>query len=122
MTKDKSKQMKVFLFSYGTLQLEKVQLESFGRLLHGKKDVLPGYITAYLEIKNKMVLERSQQDRHPIAIKSDNKYDFVAGTVFEITQEELQKADNYEVVDYIRKKERLQSGIEAWVYVKNEKK
>jgi len=114
--------MKTYLFSYGTLQLEKVQLESFGRLLQGKPDKLPGYKMAYLEIKDEMVLKRSQQEKHPIAIKSENKSDFITGTVFEITNEELQKADDYEVADYIRKNEKLESGIEAWVYVQKEKK
>jgi len=30
------------LFSYGTLQLEKVQLENYGRLLKGERDKLIG--------------------------------------------------------------------------------
>lgn len=32
--------MTELLFSYGTLQLEKVQLESFGRVLKGTKDAM----------------------------------------------------------------------------------
>ncbi len=31
------------LFSYGTLQSESVQLETFGRKLEGEPDTLPGY-------------------------------------------------------------------------------
>jgi hypothetical protein len=31
------------LFSYGTLQYEAVQLDTFGRTLLGQKDVLLGY-------------------------------------------------------------------------------
>ena len=31
------------LFSYGTLQMEHVQQETFGRKLHGVKDTLAGY-------------------------------------------------------------------------------
>lgn len=31
------------LFSYGTLQLEQVQLDTFGRLLEGQADTLQGY-------------------------------------------------------------------------------
>lgn len=34
--------MKEYLFSYGTLQRDEVQLELFGRLLTGKKDPLVG--------------------------------------------------------------------------------
>ena len=32
-----------FLFSYGTLQLEAVQMANFGRLLTGQRDVLEGF-------------------------------------------------------------------------------
>lgn len=34
--------MNEYLFSYGTLQLEKVQIESFGKILKGPKDTLQG--------------------------------------------------------------------------------
>lgn len=36
-----SESRNILLFSYGTLQLEEVQLESFGRLPHRKPDRLP---------------------------------------------------------------------------------
>jgi hypothetical protein len=38
------------LFSYGTLQLEAVQMATFGRRLAGTPDVLPGFVTTLLEI------------------------------------------------------------------------
>ncbi len=41
----------------------------------------------------------------------------VAGTVFEITDEELASADRYEVADYKRVAATLASGRQAWVYV-----
>jgi gamma-glutamylcyclotransferase (GGCT)/AIG2-like uncharacterized protein YtfP len=44
--------------------------------------------------------------------------DRVAGTVFEITAEELAAADRYEVADYKRVAASLASGLTAWVYVK----
>lgn len=47
------------LFSYGTLQLEQVQLETFGRLLKGEKDVLSGYKITMLEITDPEVLEKA---------------------------------------------------------------
>ena len=31
------------LFSYGTLQYRKVQIETFGRILNGTNDILIGY-------------------------------------------------------------------------------
>ena len=109
--------MKVFLFSYGTLQKEKVQLESFGRILEGTKDVLRGYKLFPLEIQNKSVIIKSEQIIHPIAIRSKNTEDNIDGIVFEVSEEEILKADTYEVSDYIRVKEQLVSGKMAWVYV-----
>jgi quinol monooxygenase YgiN len=37
------------LFSYGTLQEEKVQLSTFGRLLQGQRDELPGFEPSSVE-------------------------------------------------------------------------
>jgi hypothetical protein len=112
--------MTELLFSYGTLQLEKVQLESFGRLLKGEKDALSGYKLVSLEIKDEKVLEQSQQPFHPMAIPSVDKKDKVQGVVFEITGDELLKADSYEVSDYVRISVILDSGKNAWIYVSGE--
>ena len=40
------------LFSYGTLQYRKVQIETFGRILNGTNDILIGYKLKELKIKN----------------------------------------------------------------------
>lgn len=106
-----------YLFSYGTLQKEKVQLESFGRLLHGVKDSLLGYRIDMLRITDEAVLATSQQAYHPIAIPSEDPADRVEGMVFAVTEEELLAADRYEVDDYKRIPVTLTSGKEAWVYV-----
>ena len=53
------------LFSYGTLQMENVQKETFGRLLVGAKDVLLGYVLSEVKIKDKAVIEKSGTDIHP---------------------------------------------------------
>ncbi len=106
-----------YLFSYGTLQLSKVQLESFGRLLTGSPDILTGYKLSSLEITDESVLSTSEQKFHPIAIPSKEKNDSVPGTVFEISEEELLMADKYEVDDYKRVLVSLESGKEAWVYI-----
>src|SRR5258706_482746 len=109
--------MNEHLFSYGTLQKEKVQLESFGRILTGTKDTLKGYKLSFLEIKDESVLLKSEQKFHPIAIHSENNDDCVEGIVFEVTVEELLLSDSYAVGDYVRVKEVLTSGKQAWVYV-----
>lgn len=106
-----------YLFSYGTLQLSKVQLESFGRLLKGNPDTLPGYRLSSLEITDELVLAKSGQKYHPIAIPSLNEKDEIKGTVFEVSEEEILMADKYEVDDYKRISVVLSSGKEAWVYI-----
>ena len=107
-----------FLFSYGTLQLEKVQLESFGRKLQGTKEILKGFTVAQVQIIDPIVLEKSQQEFHPIAVPSANSSDCIAGTLYEITAQEIQQADEYEVDDYKRIKVTFDSGKSGWIYVK----
>jgi hypothetical protein len=106
------------LFSYGTLQQEKVQIETFGRLLEGRPDALPGYRREWVRITDPEVIAASGSDQHPIVLASGNAADEVAGTVFEVTDDELAAADDYEVDDYKRVAVRLRSGLDAWVYVK----
>jgi gamma-glutamylcyclotransferase (GGCT)/AIG2-like uncharacterized protein YtfP len=105
------------LFSYGTLQLEKVQLESFGRKLAGEKDVLQGFALEKVRITDEAVLAVSEEVFHPIAIQTNNPNDSISGTLYEITSDELAQADAYEVDDYKRVEATFQSGKKGWVYV-----
>ncbi|KQY27305.1 UDP-N-acetylmuramate--alanine ligase [Caulobacter sp. Root1455] len=106
------------LFSYGTLRQENVQMETFGRLLKGETDALPGYALSMVEITDPDVIATSGAAFHPIVRASGDAADAVAGTVFEITAAELAAADSYEVSDYKRVAVRLTSGRDAFVYVK----
>ncbi len=91
------------LFSYGTLQEEDVQLSTFGRRLDGQRDELVGY-------------ERGTVGPHAnVTAKEGSR---VAGTVFEVTDGELARSDEYErVFSYERVEARMASGRTAWVYV-----
>ena len=109
--------MAELLFSYGTLQQDSVQMASFGRLLNGRRDALPGWRQTMVEITDPNVLAKSGKTHHPIVMPG-RKDDAVDGTVFEITTEELAAADRYEVSDYKRIAAPLKSGVTAWVYVK----
>jgi len=64
------KENKHYLFSYGTLQLKKVQLENYGRELKGKEDSLLNYKLAKLKIVDEDVLKKSGKEYHPIALKT----------------------------------------------------
>ena len=105
------------LFSYGTLRYEAVQLATFGRKLTGISDNLHGFHLSTVEIKNSDVVTTSGEASHPILIHTGDLNDTVSGMVFEITPDELKKADEYEVEDYKRIRVKLNSGISAWVYV-----
>lgn len=105
------------LFSYGTLQLERVQLSTFGRRLHGTPDAMVGYRLKPVEITDPDVIAISGTNMHTNLVLSDDPADAVEGTVFEITAAELAAADDYEVDEYQRVSVRLRSGIEAFVYI-----
>ena len=105
------------LFSYGTLQLEAVQLATFGRHLAGRADRLPGFDVTLLEITDAAVLATSGLTHHPILLATGRPEHGVAGSVFALTPAELARADAYEVADYRRERVRLESGLEAWVYL-----
>jgi gamma-glutamylcyclotransferase (GGCT)/AIG2-like uncharacterized protein YtfP len=108
----------VSLFSYGTLRQERVQLASFGRLLSGSPDALPGHATTMIEITDPEVVAKSGMKFHPMVVETGNPSDEVPGTLFLITEAELAAADAYEVSDYKRVEVSLRSGRRAWVYMK----
>jgi gamma-glutamylcyclotransferase (GGCT)/AIG2-like uncharacterized protein YtfP len=109
--------MNEYLFSYGTLQKDKVQLETFGRLLKGSKDTLAGYKLSTIKITDEDVLSKSEQEVHLIAIPSEQETDVIEGVIFEISREELQAADGYETDAYQRASLKFKSGRTAWVYI-----
>jgi hypothetical protein len=111
-------QSDIHLFSYGTLQQDNVQLSSFGRLLSGRPDTMPGFKTEMVEITDPDVIATSGEKFHPIVVPSSDPADLVSGTVFKITAEELAAADAYEVSDYKRIETILASGTRAWFYIK----
>jgi gamma-glutamylcyclotransferase (GGCT)/AIG2-like uncharacterized protein YtfP len=105
------------LFSYGTLQQENVQLATFGRRLEGSPDFLVGFQHTLFEITDQEVIRTSGKTHHPMATFTGIATDRIAGTVFEITQSELEQADRYETdAAYRRVGTTLHSGRKAWVY------
>ncbi|MEO8305669.1 MAG: gamma-glutamylcyclotransferase family protein [Betaproteobacteria bacterium] len=106
------------LFSYGTLQLEQVQLSTFGRLLDGHGDALLCFERSLNEIDDPHVAAQIGQT-HLANVTFNGRSDSrVSGTVFEITDAELAAADEYEsVTAYKRVVAMLASGKKAWVYV-----
>ncbi|MGZ4778411.1 MAG: gamma-glutamylcyclotransferase family protein [Thermoanaerobaculia bacterium] len=106
------------LFSYGTLQLESVQVATFGRLLEGQRDELPEYEQTLVTIEDPQVVATSGRTHHANVTFNGRNDSRVSGTVFEITDAELAAADRYEqVASYIRIAATLASGKRVWLYV-----
>ena len=106
------------LFSYGTLQEERVQLSTFGRRLRGENDALPGYESSLVKIEDGGIVASSGRSHHANVVPSPRADSRVAGTVFEVTDAELAAADRYEApAAYARTSVVLASGRQAWLYV-----
>ena len=104
------------LFSYGTLQTESVQLSTFGRRLSGNRDALVGYRLRMIKIEDQDFVTTSGAEYHRNLEFTGSTSDFVEGTVFSVSQQELEQADAYEPDGYKRILVKLQSGTEAWMY------
>ena len=106
------------LFSYGTLQDRRVQLAVFGRELAGRSDGLPGYTRGRVPITDPEVLASGNETHYSNAVPSPHSEDVVTGTAFEVSEEDLTAADDYEEdAEYRRVLVTLSSGDEAWVYL-----
>ena len=104
------------LFSYGTLQTEAVQLSIFSRKLDGTPDALVGYRLQMIQITDQEFVASSGAEYHRNLEFTGSASDFVEGTVFAVTPQELAQSDAYEPEGYKRVRVKLRSGVEAWVY------
>lgn len=111
--------MDEMLFSYGTLKMENVQLKNFGRKLSALPDILRKYELRNCLIQDVNIANISGKNIHPIACFTGNPENSIPGVILNLTNDELQQADKYEVEAYKRVKCTLQSGKEAWVYVQD---
>jgi len=104
------------LFSYGTLREEAVQLSTFGRRLQGHADELVGFEQASVRIEDPEFVAKSGKSEHAVVRFTGRSESRVAGIAFEVSEEELAKADRYEPAGYQRIPTTLASGKQAWVY------
>ena len=105
------------LFSYGTLQLEEVQLDTFGRKLDSTPDALPGYKLVAITITDQDFVAKSGTPDHRNLQFTGNSSDVVEGVVLKVTRNELEQADAYEPEGYERVRAQLRSGVDAWVFI-----
>ena len=107
------------LFSYGTLQRVDMQLDTFGRLLDGDADILPGYTIDYAEVSDRRTGDGSPRSVRPLVRPTGNRLDKVVGRALWVTEDELEACDEYEVSLYRRVAVVLGSGRAAWAYITN---
>ncbi len=105
------------LFSYGTLQLEAVQVALFGRPLSGVRDTLAGFELVLFAVKEPEVIAISGKSHHTMARFTGHPSDMIPGTAFSLAKTEIENADKYEVAPLGRVSVVLQSGAQAWAYV-----
>src|SRR5438552_1698607 len=107
------------IFSYGTLQEEKVQLSAFGRLLKGEKDDLSGFARSLVRIDDPDTVTETGRTHYDNVRFTGRNQDQVSGTAFEVSDTEIAAADEYERdADYERIAVTLASGKGAWVYLR----
>ena len=106
------------LFSYGTLQQEDVQLATVGRRLDGRRDAMVGFREARVAIDDVATAARLGRTHHANVVADGDAASRVTGTVFEVTEDELARFDEFEhQYAYVRIVAPLASGASAWVYV-----
>ena len=106
------------LFSYGTLQQQEVQISTFGRALEGERDLLVGYEPSLVRIPDPAMAARLKRTHHDNVKATGDDWSTVQGTAFEVSDEELARADKFEAeFNYKRVNVTLASGNDAWVYV-----
>jgi gamma-glutamylcyclotransferase (GGCT)/AIG2-like uncharacterized protein YtfP len=106
------------IFAYGTLQEDHVQLSTFGRLLQGRRDRLPGYEPSLAAIDDPRVVKATGKTHHTNVSFTGRPASHVNGVVFEITDAELEAADRYErLASYVRIAATAASGERVWIYV-----
>ncbi len=95
------------LFTYGSLQLSHIQEKLFNRILSGTSDTLSNYEKGTIEVEGKTFNTANAKPGSSIN-----------GTVYNLEQHELERADRYEGKAYTRIKVKLLSGIECWLYLR----
>lgn len=106
-----------WLFSYGTLQEPRIQRALFGRTFTSRPDALPGYTRGRVPVAPGDT-ENAHLTHYENAVPTGHAGDRIDGTVLDVTDAELRRADDYEApAGYVRCEVTLASGLAAVVYV-----
>lgn len=102
------------LFSYGTLRSKQIQMQIFNKVLNGTPDQILGF-----KLKSLQIEEEFGMADYVVAVPSENLEENIHGVVFDVSNSELLKVDQFESNSYKRVQVKLKSGIVAWVYTEN---
>ena len=109
--------MNALVFSYGTLQMPRVQRELFGRLVKMDDDALLGFETVSVEVDHPDVIEFSGSSTH-LGLVPGAPDARIEGKLLYVTEADFPALDAYEGDEYRRIQVTLASSAVAWVYVK----
>jgi gamma-glutamylcyclotransferase (GGCT)/AIG2-like uncharacterized protein YtfP len=109
--------VEALVFSYGTLQMPRVQQELFGRQVEMTDDALLGFETVPVEIDHPDVIEFSGSSTH-LGLVPGAPDARIEGKLLHVAQADFPALDAYEGDEYRRIEVALASGATAWVYVK----
>lgn len=105
------------VFSYGALQIAELQRAILGRVFPPEPDILPGFTADYAEMADPRFAELTGSSVHAVLRRTGDPRDKVIGTVYRFTDDELDAADQFEVLMFRREQVVLASGRRAWVYL-----
>jgi hypothetical protein len=106
------------VFSYGSLQEEAVQLETFGRRLTGFPDALVGYETELVPVTRKDDPHYGRKTHHLNLKANGRAQSRVAGTALDVSDAELALTNRFEERSgYARIAARTAGGRDVWLYV-----
>ena len=105
-----------YLFSYGTLRNEEIQLAIFGRVVSTTPDAVPDYALRTVTLTNWKAADISGGDMQKTVEPSPGG--LILGMVLQVSEEEMRLCDDYEPVDYKRSIVPLRSGKKAWLYLR----
>ena len=102
-----------YLFSYGTLQDEEIQMELYGTVLLGIEDAIKGFVLKSITLTDQF----GNKKDYLIGDYSGRKDDIVKGIVYSISEGQLALTDFYEGPSYKRISVVSENGRECWLYV-----
>ena len=95
----------IYIFSYGTLGDEPIQVEIFGERIEPKPDSIQNFVVRDL-------IEES--GIYPIAYHKKGQE--LRGNLLRVNAQQLENADEYEGPSYVRSLIDTKGGFQAWLY------